>query len=183
MLIPAVSLALTLTLAPAVAPDCGALEPLVESSLERVRLADKVAAAKWGTTQPIDDPAREKQVLDAVAAQSEGLGIDPAVATRVFRDQIEAGKLVQRALHARWRAHPGERPADRPDLAKEVRPHLDRITGELLRAIKDSEHVRERPSCRMKLNRALADAAEEEDLGRLHTRALTRALTSVCRRG
>ncbi|GAA0940846.1 chorismate mutase [Nonomuraea longicatena] len=194
MLIPVVSLALGLALASAtapahpraassaIAPDRGGLEPLVELSLERVRLADKVAAAKWGTTLPIDDPAREKQVLDAVATQSETLGLNPAVATRIFRDQIEANKLVQRALHARWRAHPGGQPAERPDLATQVRPHLDRITGELLQAIKDTGHVRERISCQTKLTRILTGVADEEDLGRLHARGLTRALTSICRR-
>ncbi|WP_157255119.1 chorismate mutase [Nonomuraea typhae] len=189
MLIPAVSLALGLALAPATAPppvpsaitsERGALKPLVELSLERVRLADKVAAAKWGTPQPIDDPAREKQVLDTVAAQSATLGLDPAVATAIFRDQVEANKLVQRALHARWQIHPGERPATRPDLAKEVRPHLDRITGELLRVIKDSERARERPSCQRKLNRTASEVIDDEDLDTLRTYGLTRALASFC---
>ncbi|MFE0151093.1 chorismate mutase [Nonomuraea sp. NPDC059007] len=183
MLIQAVSLTLSLALAPlAVTSERGALRPLVELSLERVRLAGKVAAAKWGTTQPIDDPARERQVLDDVAARSTTLGLDPAVTTRIFRDQIEASKLVQRALHARWRSHPGEQPTDRPDLAKEVRPHLDRITGELLLAIKGSERIRERPSCRRKLNRTTTKVIDDQDPGTLRTRGLTRALATFCER-
>ncbi|MFI6036147.1 chorismate mutase [Streptomyces sp. NPDC051315] len=57
-----------------------------------------MAAATWGTDNPIDDPAREQQVLDAVAAQAERAGADPEEVRRIFRDRIEANKIVQRGL-------------------------------------------------------------------------------------
>ncbi|MFK4066420.1 chorismate mutase [Streptomyces sp. NPDC029674] len=58
------------------------------------------AAAKYGTGSPIDDPARERQVLEAVAGQAEEIGADPEATVRVFRDQIEAhgAALSLRAL-------------------------------------------------------------------------------------
>ncbi|WP_211282477.1 chorismate mutase, partial [Streptomyces hygroscopicus] len=77
-------------------PVRASLRPLVELSAERALVADEVAAAKWGTDSPIDDPAREREVLDAVARQAEELGADPVATARIFRDQIEASKVVQR---------------------------------------------------------------------------------------
>src|SRR5262245_46947283 len=82
----------------------GQLRPLAALSAERLAAGDLVAAAKWGTGAPIDDPVRERQVLDAVAAQARQLGADPAATVRIFRDQMEASKVLQRGLHRLWDA-------------------------------------------------------------------------------
>ncbi|MEU9750618.1 gamma subclass chorismate mutase AroQ [Streptomyces niveus] len=99
------------------------LTALTDLFAERLLVADKVAAAKYGTDRPIDDPARERKILDDVADRAVGLGLDPDVVVAVFGDQIEANKVVQRGLYARWDAHPDERPTQRPDLDKDIRPH------------------------------------------------------------
>ncbi|MCX3062752.1 chorismate mutase [Streptomyces beihaiensis] len=147
---------------------------------ERVALADKVAAAKYGTDKPIDDPARERQILAEVAARSAALGIDPAYARAVFRDQMEANKLVQRGLYARWDAHPDERPTHRPDLATQVRPALDRITTRLLDALRDMAPARASAGCEAVLEARAARAARTDGFDTLHVRGLARALPSVC---
>jgi chorismate mutase len=156
------------------------LGPLTELFAERLLLADKVAAAKYGTDKPIDDPARERQILGDVAARAVGLGLDPDAVTAVFRDQIEANKLVQRGLYARWEAHPEERPAERPDLNTEVRPALDRITTELLTALKDTQAVRDTRACEARLGVAAVRSAHAHRLDLLHLEGLGRALGSVC---
>ncbi|MEV0226342.1 chorismate mutase [Streptomyces sp. NPDC050704] len=156
------------------------LTPLTELFAERLLLADKVAAAKYGTDLPIDDPARERLILDDVAARAVGLGLDPDSVTAVFRDQIEANKLVQRGLYARWDAHPDERPTERPDLAKEVRPALDRITTQLLAALQETAPARANASCEPRLYAAAALSAYEHQLDVLHLEGLGRALPSVC---
>ncbi|MFF6780034.1 chorismate mutase [Streptomyces sp. NPDC012510] len=147
---------------------------------ERLLVADKVAAAKYGTTAPIDDPVREKAILDDVAARAVGLGLDPDEVTAVFRDQIEANKLVQRGLYARWDAHPEERPVERPDLVTEVRPVLDRITTRLLNALQATEGARDGVSCEPRLRVSALRSAYEHRLDRLHGEGLARALPSVC---
>ncbi|MDL4820425.1 chorismate mutase [Actinomadura opuntiae] len=156
------------------------LAPLVDLAARRLDVADMVAAAKWGTGKPIEDKAREQQILDSVAERSVRMGIDPETAKRIFRDQIEAGKLVQRGLFARWTVRPGEVPAHRPDLEKEVRPLLDRITDELLADIKDTQGVRHDPSCRTELVKAVGrvEAARHPDV--LHRVGLVRAVPSIC---
>ncbi|MEV2212728.1 chorismate mutase [Streptomyces sp. NPDC050997] len=156
------------------------LAPLTELFAERLLLADKVAAAKYGTDKPIDDPVREKQILDDVAARAIGLGLDPDSVSAVFRDQIEANKLVQRGLYARWDAHPEERPTERPDLTTEVRPALDRITTHLLTALKDTEALRAGRSCAPRLSVAAVRSAHGHELDLLHLEGLGRALPSVC---
>ncbi|QUH05377.1 chorismate mutase [Saccharopolyspora erythraea] len=155
------------------------LVPLVETAADRVATADQVAAAKWGTDQPIDDPAREQQVLDAMSAKATGMGIDPEVVKRIFRDQIEANKLVQHGLHAYWAANPAAQPTERPDLG-EIRPVIDRLNNELLEDIRDSAPLREHPSCGPRLAGAFLAVGHEMRLDALHGTAVGRALPSVC---
>ncbi|MDC0765558.1 chorismate mutase [Streptomyces sp. HD] len=156
------------------------LTPLTDLFAERLLVADKVAAAKYGTDKPIDDPVREQQILDDVGARAAGLGLDPQAVRAVFRDQIEANKLVQRGLYARWDAHPEERPTERPDLVKEVRPILDRITTQLLDTLKDTQRLRTSPSCEPRLYVAAARSAYGHQLDVLHLKGLQRAVPSVC---
>ncbi|MFJ3728604.1 chorismate mutase [Streptomyces sp. NPDC090045] len=73
------------------------LGTIVRLAAERVMTADTVAAAKWGTSRPIDDPSREKTVLASAASQAAKLRIDRATVQRIFKDQIAANKDVQRA--------------------------------------------------------------------------------------
>ncbi|MFZ3567492.1 chorismate mutase [Streptomyces sp. BH097] len=160
--------------------DPRALAAITSLATERLALADKVAAAKYGTDAPIDDPAREQQILDDVAGRSADLGIDPAFARPVFRDQIEANKVVQRGLYARWDAHPEQRPTERPDLAKEVRPQLDRITTRLLGALREVAATRTSPACTPLLTAAALHDAHARGFDALHLKALARALPSVC---
>ncbi|MFJ9124609.1 chorismate mutase [Streptomyces sp. NPDC102340] len=160
--------------------DPRALAAVTSLATERLALADKVAAAKYGTDAPIDDPAREQQILDDVAKRSADLGIDPAFAQSVFRDQIEANKVVQRGLYARWDAHPEQRPTERPDLATEVRPQLDRITTQLLDALRAVAPVRTSPACGPLLTAAALHDAHARGFDVLHLKGLARALPSVC---
>lgn len=165
---------------PRTVPGARSLSAVTDLFAERLLVADKVAAAKYGTTTPIDDPVREKAILDDAAARAAGLGLDPDAVTAVFRDQIEANKLVQRGLYARWDAHPEERPTERPDLVKEVRPVLDRITTRLLSALQETRSLRAGASCRPRLRAAAVWSAIGQRLDRLHGQGLARALPSVC---
>jgi chorismate mutase len=158
------------------------LGPLAALAVERIRTGDAVSAAKFGSPQPIDDPAREQQELKAVAAQSPGLGINPAESTQFFRDQIEASKVVQRGLYQRWTAQPALRPADKPDLTKTVRPELDKLTTEILHQLQVTNAVRHAGAqCVTQAAQAFDSAAAPLD--QLHKNALTTAWHSVCAPG
>lgn len=155
------------------------LYPVVESAAERLATADLVAAAKWGTDSPIDDPAREQQVLDNVAAQATQLGADPDEIRTIFRDQIEANKVVQRGLFRRWTDHPDQAPTTRPDLSV-VRRQINEITTALVQSLADTSEKRDSIACRPELTLAAFQVHHENHLDTLHTRALIRALPSIC---
>jgi chorismate mutase len=157
------------------------LAPLIDLAVQRILLADKVAAAKFGTGQPIEDPAREQQVLKEVTSLSTGMGLDPMVGTRFFRDQIEAGKIVQHGLYALWTTRPNLRPADRPDLTTEVRPQLDTITTKVLEQLKVTAGIRGATlDCGTRLSAAALSATLHHHLDALHRDALNVALDSIC---
>ncbi|MGW3136289.1 chorismate mutase [Streptomyces sp. NPDC001139] len=156
------------------------LRPVAALAADRLATADLVAAAKWGTDSPIDDPAREQQVLDTVAAQAQQIGADPDETRRVFRDQIEANKLVQRALFAEWTAHPDRAPTTKPDLSV-VRATINRINTDLVRSLADTTPERVSPSCGPELLVAAVEVHHEKHQDLLHTTALARSLAHICR--
>jgi len=106
-------------------------------SLQKSRLdvAAPVARSKWNSGAPIDDPARERIILDDVASRARSMGLDEQWTRRFFQDQFDAGKVVQRDLHRQWRQEQRPPFSNPPDLAREVRPVLDRLTPEILRAL------------------------------------------------
>lgn len=67
-----------------VAHSVGAFGPLTDLAIDRLLVGDQVAAAKFGTGRPIDDPVREQQLLSQVRQAAGALGIDQAVAVRFF---------------------------------------------------------------------------------------------------
>jgi chorismate mutase len=155
------------------------LQPLVQLSAERLLVSDEVAAAKWGTGKPIDDPAREQQVIDEAAAQARQLGTDPAEVVRFFQDQIAASKDVQRGLFRLWHAEPSKAPTTRPDLSQ-IRVKLNSIDNELIQAIADTDAVRSSSACEGRLTAAYRHTHHALRLDALHTFALRKALPHVC---
>lgn len=174
--------ALPATAAPSqrVAPG-GELTALVGLAAERILLADKVAAAKYGTDTPIEDPTREQQVLDQAKALAVEAGLDTGETVEFFRAQIEMSKAVQQGLYDLWTEHPDQAPTERPDLATEVRPQLDRITADFIDQLVATQKLRDGTlRCRVALVLAEKTADHQHDLDRLHERALWGAIKPVC---
>ena len=113
-------------------------------------MAPEVARTKWNTKAPIDDPLRDKQIIDGVATAATEYGLDPQVASTFFIAQIEASKAVQNALHAEWTAKRQPPFAKVADLGKDIRPVLDRLTpamtGALLEALPGTAATRGTPT-------------------------------------
>ena len=155
------------------------LQPMVEAVSLRLATADTVASAKWGTPSPIDDPAREAQVLGAVATQAVDEGLSAPRVQQIFRDQIEANKAVQRALFSWWSVAPGAAPTGRPDLTQ-VRPVIDRQNTDILLRLREQQAVLAGPGCVPALVDAAVAVAAEQRLDALHQATLARALESIC---
>ncbi|MEV0065329.1 chorismate mutase [Amycolatopsis sp. NPDC050768] len=158
----------------------GRLGPLADLVVERLRVGDRVAASKFGTDKPIDDPAREEQELAAVRTRAFALGLDPERTAAFFSDQITASKVVQRGLFDRWTAHPEQAPTTRRDLT-EIRAELDELTTSLLTELVATNDVRDHGApCRVDVLEAQTSADVVDHLDELHRTALRTALQSLC---
>lgn len=179
---PGASAAPLLRTSPVVKPtkSFGPLGPLTTLIIQRLLISDQVAAAKFGTGQPIDDPVREQQELAAVRAKAPAYGLAPDAAVAFFADQINASKIVQRGLFARWTEHPDQAPTQRPDLGQ-IRVELDALTTELLQQLQATVKVRYAPVwCPVDLSLARMSGEISNRLDALHRRALADATRSVC---
>lgn len=127
------------------------IDHLLELMDQRLSVASQVAKAKWNSGAAVDDPQRELQILDAVTIQADAMGgLDPLFVRHFFQDQFDAGKILQKNLLAGWRqtAAPGYKFGDAPDLGREVRPILDRLTPELIAALRAVQPLLRQPGVR-----------------------------------
>ncbi|MCK2243505.1 MULTISPECIES: chorismate mutase [unclassified Crossiella] len=156
------------------------LGPLTDLVIQRLLVGDLVAASKFGTGKPIDDPVREQQVLDGVRAQAGPLGLDPEATVRFFRDQITANKIVQRGLFDHWTRHPDQAPTTRPDLNL-IRQRLDELATRMLAELVSTKDIR-KPGigCQVRLLVAQHVGAAQHRLDRLHRQALDTGVGSIC---
>src|ERR1700743_1482855 len=100
------------------------LRPLVETSAERLHIAERVALAKWDNGVAVEDGPREAMVIQAAVKDGTAVGLDSTQVEAFFRGQIEPNKLVQYALLADWRRE-GRAPVHASaDLVKEVGQEL-----------------------------------------------------------
>ena len=161
-------------------PSHDSFGPLADLAVQRLLVSDQVAAAKFGTDKPIDDPAREQQVLADARTRAVALGIDPDATAKFFQGQIDASKTVQRGLFARWTEHPEQAPTTRPDLTV-IRGQLDQLTTELLQQLVATNDIRQPTArCGIQLFRAELVSELRTHLDQLHRDALRVALAPVC---
>ena len=103
---------------------------------QRLNVAVMVAQSKWNSGAPINDPVRERKILDDLSASLTGAGEEQkSFMRRFFQAQFDAGKFIQLDLHAQWRRENHQRFAAPPDLARDIRPELDRLTPLLIEAL------------------------------------------------
>ncbi len=102
---------------------------------ERLSLMPAVAAWKWQHHAPISDPPRERVVILAAGKLGEPLGLAPAPIERLFALQVRLARDAESGRESHWRQAGYDFPGRPPDLQNELRPQLDRLTSDLLRAL------------------------------------------------
>jgi chorismate mutase len=158
------------------------LQPLVETSARRLGFAEQVALAKWDTSTPVEDAAREAQVIASATKAGESRGLDPAWVSHFFKVQIEANKLVQYSLIAEWRRL-GKAPDHTPvSLAAAIRPELDKVQDELIAELAETVEIRTSASCRMDIAKAVGKylSALKNSFSATKSMALNRAMGAFC---
>ncbi|MEO8309479.1 MAG: gamma subclass chorismate mutase AroQ, partial [Pseudomonadota bacterium] len=99
---------------------------------ERLAVVVEVARSKWNSQAAIEDSSREQQLLQSLRARAATMGVTPETVNSFFGAQIEAAKVLQGELFARWRKQKQGQFADVADLARDIRPEIDRITARML---------------------------------------------------
>ena len=128
----------------------------------RLLLAPDVAQYKWNHHLPVEDAAREAQVIAALGHRAGELGVPQAWAEAFFRAQIEASKIAQNELFQGWDVFKRGQFPDAPDLATVTRPKLDRLTDQLLGALAENWPVLGDPKRREDVLRAMRPMQAED---------------------
>ena len=159
------------------------LRPLVESAAQRLAIAHDVALSKWDSGTSVEDPAREAVVVSKAVAEGEQSGLTADDVTRFFKAQIEANKVVQYGLLAKWRRI-GYAPTHTPiDLVGTIRPELDALQTKLIAGLVDAKPVLEGKDCATEVAHAVGRYAFEHQyhLSNVPLIELDRAMAGFCR--
>lgn len=162
--------------ADASAPPPASLQPLLATMNERLYMGDQVALSKWDSRRPIQDSAREAQVIANARKQALSRQLNPDEVAELIAAQIEASKLVQYGLLAQWQAAGKAPDLPRPDLEKEVRPRLDELQKRLLQAFAEFAPYRTDPNCAQWLAKGRSALIKDG----LHGQGLIRATGDLC---
>jgi chorismate mutase len=157
------------------------LRSLVETSGQRLRIAEKVALAKWDSDAPVEDAAREARVLQTSVEEGKARGLNSTHVEDFFRAQIEANKLVQYSLLAEWQREGGSPPHAAVNL-EEIRPELDGIEKQLITELSAAVAARPARTCRRDVARLVGEYLQARKV-KPETReavALDRATAAVC---
>jgi len=122
------------------------MDRLITVVVERLDVAQDVAKSKWNTKKPIQDPARDLTVIDAFVSKAAKRKLNPALTKDFISAQIEASKMIQYQLHRGWSQQHQTSFNPAPDLLKDIRPLLDRISPQLLDALDEVAPLRGNPS-------------------------------------
>jgi cyclohexadienyl dehydratase len=117
---------------------------------ERLSLMPAVAANKWHSRAAIADPERERVVAERAGDLASSMGLDRETVRTLFELQIAVARDVQSALHGRWRDRGYDFGTEVPSLQTTIRPRLDQITGEILRALYLAAPIRAADAGRLK---------------------------------
>ena len=174
-----VALVLTATPIPATADVPSPLFALVDAAAQRLQTADPVAASKWITGGSISDPARERQVIDAVTAAATTQNVDPEYVERVFRDQISATVGVEYGRFSEWKLDPASAPTAAPNLS-ESRTTIDGLNRTMVDEIAAQWDSLHSPGCVGDLEAARNAVVGARGLDPLYQRGLMFATGSYC---
>jgi len=164
--------------APVIAADT-TWTPLVDAVIERNRVADDVAVAKWYSGAPVHDPVREAALLEAVRTAAGEQALDPAAAVAWFEDLLTASRQIQNARLDHWHQHNAVPPGPASVLAL-LRERLDALQPVLLEALRDQWEAGNAPDCRQTLTGTADVRADALALDAIQRHALVLALRRVC---
>ena len=155
------------------------VDPLMNGILKRLAISEAVARNKYSSGKPVQDTPREQALLDSMGERAGQYGLTPAQARTFFRIQIEAGKLVQTALLARW-AREGSAPGEPVDLSTRLRPALDKLGTSLMQDLGRLCALPDDPTRMARIHQARERIAKAAKLEALQRAAFDEATSGLC---
>jgi chorismate mutase len=152
---------------------------LVDDVAQRLKTADPVAAAKYHSGGAVDDPTREREVIDQVVATAVSRHVDEDFVRRVFRDQIDATDSLEHTRFAQWKIDPRSAPGDAPDLSAS-RNVINALNTAIVDDIAEQWSTLHTASCRADLDRTVAAVAAQQHLDQVYLPALGYATHQYC---
>lgn len=144
----------------------------------RLALMPRVAAWKWQQKAAITDPTREQTVLAETEKQAATLGIDAGSAHALLSLQMRFARDVQQRAFTRWEQQ-GFDVGKVADLTRVLRPELDRLGSELLRALASALPALGTPDFTTRFAARAAALQQSAGLSADDVRALLAALAGV----
>ncbi|MDA0832715.1 MAG: gamma subclass chorismate mutase AroQ [Planctomycetota bacterium] len=109
-----------------------AVVALVDLTVQRLQLMPGVALYKWNHKLPIENIERENELLHNLVEQGADAGVPDEIITPFFERQFMAAKELQRHSFEVWEKNESTVVGKALDLATEIRPEIDRISGEMI---------------------------------------------------
>jgi len=125
--------------------DEAAVSQVLDVADQRLALMPAVTATKWQTHAPIADPARERVVIQHAGELASPSGLSAESVERVFEVQVRLAREWEERLTEDWKTHGFAFTGPIPDLARDIRPQLDRITTGMLVALYEAAPVLRQP--------------------------------------
>jgi cyclohexadienyl dehydratase len=113
-------------------PGLVTLYQLVDQRLSHMK---DVAAYKWHNQLPIEDPQREKLVIENAARVANEVGLEQQASRTFFLEQIAAAKAIQHSWFYEWQRTSASLPASPANLNDTIRPELIRLGNQIIRQI------------------------------------------------
>ena len=153
------------------APDTAELGNLM---VKRLGYMNEVARVKQAKKLPITDAKREAEVLHSMEQQGATAGLPTAAVHDFFSGQMEAARLRQ----AEWlKAHPHLIMMAAPqDLSKTVRPALDEIGKQMIRALAQARAAQEKETIVTSAQQQLSAAGYSKPVRTAALRGLEKGL-------
>lgn len=116
---------------------------------KRLSLMHEVAKVKWNKALPLEDKAREAEILEAISKKSN---VNPWVLS-FFKAQMEAAKDMQKFDFACWQNLGVKSIETDLKLDSELRAYIDRLNDEILSLI---QKITEADFCKYRLNKPIS---------------------------
>ena len=156
-----------------------AVARILDLADQRLALMPGVAAAKWRTHAPILDSERERVVIQHAGELAGPLGLAARPVEGVFEIQVRLAREWELHLTEDWAAHGFRFAAPIPDLGRQIRPQLDEVTTQMLRALYLAAPVLRRPEFIKHYARLAAGRLHGEGWSNESRRELLAALAGV----